>query len=362
MMEKISMKRQKIAIAALLFAMGIAGCSNGKQEAQERIRSVKACQVHSMGSKSKVFTGVVKESREVKLAFQVPGSLIGLKVEEGQYVRKGQMLAVLDARDYEVQLESANANYEQAKVQAERYAALYKKKSTSKSVFDQTQAAFKLARAQKEAAENALSDTKIYAPFAGYVQTKFVENHEKVGAGQPIVSLLDLNNLEVLVSLSEADYLMSQRFENFRCGFESLGGERVFAKLIDIDKKPQDGQFYKMRLQPLTESANKLVPGMVAEVQVNLNSLSTEQVCCVPVESVIGKQGQSFVWVFDQKKSVVTRRAIQTGDLNSQGKMEVKKGITAGDWVITAGVHSLKEGQKVRLLKSVSKSNIGGQL
>ena len=352
----------KIMVLLCAITAGLVSCKNKAETKVEAIQPVKIFKVDGVnnGKNKKVFTGLVKESREVKLAFQVPGPLVKLNVDEGQFVKKGEVIAELDERDFIVHLESANANFENAKLQAERYAALYEKKSTSKSVYDQMQAAYKLAKAQKEAAENALKDTKIYAPFSGYVQSMFVENFEKVGAGQPIVSFLDLNNLEVAVALSENDFLLKDSFEEYYCQFENFKDYRFDLDLIDIERKPNGDNFFKMRLQ-LTSQDKQIVPGMVASVTVSLKNEGSNT-CKVPVESVFADKGKSFVWVFDSSMKCVKQREVKMLGFDSKGMVNLSEGISNGEMIVAAGVHSLKEGQKVKMLVKKSNTNVGGQL
>jgi RND family efflux transporter MFP subunit len=354
-------KISKILILLMIITAGLFSCKNKEESKAELVQPVKLFKVNAGGNQQKkVFTGLVKESREVRLAFQVPGPLVKLDVDQGQFVQKGDVIAELDERDFKVNLESANANFENAKLQAERYAALYQKKSTSKSVYDQTQAAFKLARAQKEAAENALKDTKIYAPFTGYVQGMFVENFEKIGAGQPIVSILDLNQLEVTVALSENDFLIRNSFESFHCTFGNFKNTDFELSLIDIERKPNGDNFFKMRLQ-LDAKNKQVVPGMVASVTVSVKA-GGEENYKVPVESVFSNKGKSFVWIFDNTNKCVKQREVKMLGFDSKGMVNLSGGISNGEMIVAAGVHSLREGQKVKMLVKKSNTNIGGQL
>ncbi|MDE5422531.1 efflux RND transporter periplasmic adaptor subunit [Ancylomarina sp. DW003] len=357
------MKISRMMLLALLLSVGMFACKNrGDVVKQDVIQPVKVFKVDAEKSNllKKVFTGVVKESREVKLAFQIPGPLVKLNVDEGQFVKKGDVVAMLDERDYQVQLASANANFENAKLQAERYTALFEKRSTSKSVYDQMQAAFKLAKAQKDAAENALNDTQIRAPFSGYVQSMFVENFEKVGAGQPIISLLDLNNLELAVALSENDFIQNKLFTKFQCQFENFPNKKLDLKLIDIEKKPNGDNFYKMRLKIDTKNM-QIVPGMVASVSTYLKT-EKNGMQKVPSGSVFSEKGRSYVWKFNPTKKCVERKEVILKSFDSNGMISIEKGVSNGDFIVSAGIHSLREGQKVKMLSKKTNSNIGGQL
>ncbi len=356
------MKLMKMAILTAILSVGIFACKEKAESKTEVIQPVKVFKVGAGTNDAsvKVFTGLVKESREVKLAFQIPGPLVNLNVNQGQFIKKGELVAALNERDYLVQLESANANFENAKLQSERYTALYEKKSTSKSVYDQIQVAYKLAKARKEAAENALNDTKIYAPFSGYVQAMYAENFEKVGAGQPIVSLLDLTNLEITVALSENDFFQNQLFTDFNAKFENFPNVDFSLKLIEIERKPNGDNFFRMRLKIDTQD-KQIVPGMVASVTTKLKSTNSI-LCKVPVESVFSKDGKSYVWTYNESTNRVKCREVQMKGFDSMGMITISEGILDGDLIVAAGVNSLREDQKVKQLQETSNSNIGGQL
>lgn len=363
--KKITMRKitkTRMLILVVLVTASLFGCKNSPKEHVAIVQPVKVFRVgDNNGSSSvKVFTGLVKESREVKIAFQIAGPLVNLNVDQGKFVKKGELIAAINERDYLVQLEAANAQFENAKLQAERYTALYEKKSTSKSVYDQIQAGFKLAKAQKEAAENALKDTKIYAPFSGYVQAMYAENYEKVGAGQPIVSLLDLNNLEIAVSLSENDFLQYKTFSGFTGRFESFPGVDFNLKLIEIEQKPNGDNFFRMRLK-IDRQGFQVVPGMVASIKTNLETTKSSM-CKVPVESVFNKKGKSYVWIYDEANKCVKGKTVSLKDFDSKGMINIESGVEIGDIIVSAGVHSLIEGQKVKMLSKKANSNIGGQL
>ena len=357
------MKISRMVMLTLFLSVGMFACKDGKNVVkQELVQPVKVFKVDAESSNltKKVFTGVVKESREVKLAFRIPGPLVKLSVDEGQFVKKGEVVAMLDERDYQVQLASANANYENAKLQAERYAALFEKRSTSKSVYDQMQARYKLAKAQRDAAKNALNDTKIRAPFSGYVQHMFVENFEKIGAGQAIISLLDLSHLELVVALSENDYLQTKLFTKFLCQFEYFPNTSFELKLIDIEKKPNRDNFYKMKLNIDTKKL-QIIPGMVASVSAYLKAdgIGMQK---VPAGSVFSKKGKSYVWKFNPNKKCVERMEVKLKSFDSNGMISIEKGVSNGDFIVSAGVHNLREGQKVKMLNKKTNSNVGGQL
>ena len=351
-----------ITLSLLLgISIGMISCQSGNDGNVKIVQPVKVFKTKTnTQNETKILTGIVKEYREVELAFQVSGPMISLNVQTGQYVRKGDLIAAISDRDYKVDLESANANYENAKLQAERYAALYAKKSTSKSIHDQMQANLKLAKAKKDAAENALKDTKLYAPFAGYVQTKFVENYQKIGEGQPIISLLDLSKLELNVALSESDFLQSQNFVCYSCGFEAIPSSDFDLSLIEIEKKPNGDNFFNMRLR-LNPEDKQILPGMTANVKIKCQS-GENNFIKIPGHAVCNNGSKTFVWTINKSNNNVRQKSVKLSGFDSKGMVKVTNGLNEGDLVVIAGMQSLRDGQNVKILKEKSNSNVGGQL
>ena len=191
-------------IALLVFLL----TSCGKKEeppAKEVVRPVKMMTIASGDVTFKrSFPGKVKASQQVDLAFKVSGPLVEFPVNEGQSVKIGKLLARIDPRDFKINLDKAKAHALEAEQQYKRYKDLYIKKQVSKADFDKYRAASDIARAQKEDAQHALSDTYLRAPFAGVIAKKFVENFQEVRAKQPIVSLQDVSSVEIHIDVPEA--------------------------------------------------------------------------------------------------------------------------------------------------------------
>lgn len=143
----------------------LAACS--EQRSGESVpRFVKVSQV-SAGSEAELFSfnGVVRERDEINLAFRVGGQIVKLLVNEGDRVSAGQVIAILDDRDYKVQYNSAKANYMQAKNEYERYRELFDRKKLPENNLDKVRAAYLSAKSSFEAAENALHDTQVGSPL-----------------------------------------------------------------------------------------------------------------------------------------------------------------------------------------------------
>ena len=153
------------------------------------------------------FSGVIKESSEISLGFKTPGQIQQILVKEGDYVRQGQLLATLDAKDYQLGVESAEAQYDQMKKQVERMKKLYDARSLSKNDYEKAVSGLVQLEVQLKSNRNKLEYTRLYSPTNGYVQSVNFEKAEMVNAGTGLFTLLDVNRMEIEVNVPKTIYL-----------------------------------------------------------------------------------------------------------------------------------------------------------
>ena len=123
------------------------------------------------------FPGRVKAAQDISLSFRVSGTIQYMHVNDGAYVRKGQLLAELDPTDYQIQLDVAEAEYQSVKAEAERVMALYKENVTTPDANDKAVYGLRQITAKYNHAKDQLAYTRLYAPFSGYVQKQIGRAH-----------------------------------------------------------------------------------------------------------------------------------------------------------------------------------------
>lgn len=307
------------------------------------------------------YPGKIMAAAEVNLAFRIAGPIKTIGVEEGQSIKKGQLLAEIDPRDYQIQLAATKAEYQQIKAEAERVVELYKRKSVSTNDYDKAVSGLNRITAKLNAHQNALNDTRLLAPFDGFVQKKYFDAHETVDAGMPVIALVNTTWLEVVIDIPANEYINSDNFESFWCEADVYEGQKFPLELLEINKQSNLNQLFKVRLKLLPHKDYKLAPGM--SVNVTINSLLTDDhLVQVPLSAVFESNGHSCVWLYDSKTMVIHKQEVIIKEILKHGNVIISKGLTTGDQVISAGVHTLQEGQKAEPLKAVSKTNVGGML
>lgn len=307
------------------------------------------------------YPGRVKPAADVDLSFRVSGPLVHVSPEVGHFVKKGEMVAEIDPRDYEIQLQATEAEYRQVKAEAERVIKLYQLKSVPENDYDRAVSGLQQISAKFAAHTNALKDTRLLAPFDGYIQKKYFDVNETVAAGMPVVSMIDTRYFEVEIDIPSGDYVLRESFRKFSA-VADVFPQKVFPlELIDITKKANLNQLYRMRFRLEPESGYPLAAGMSVNVTIEYDS-GEKTLTCVPLSALFEDHGISSVWIYEKDRKKVTRREVKVLQVLKDGRAVLDEGVREGETVVTAGVHKLKEGMDVELLKPVSRTNIGGLL
>ena len=351
------MKGVVFSLFGLILLMCACGNSQTKQDRGKA--TVQADTVKSyQGELSIIYPGKIKAASEVKLSFRVAGPIRAVLPEVGAFVKKGELIAEIDPRDYEIQLSATEAEYNQVKEEAGRVIELYKRGSVQANDYDKSVSGLKQITAKYNAHKNALADTRLTAPFDGYIQKKYYDSHETVAAGYPVVSMINSNYFDVDIDIPSSDFVRQGLFKSFSCTIDVFPGQVFPLELIEITRKANLNQLYRMRLRLKPVPGVDIAAGMSVNVTIEYNP-NEEVLTVIPLSAMFEENGASAVWVYNPKTQSVTKRVIQLSRLLKTGELIVSEGLAAGEIVVSAGVHSLKEGMSVELLKPVSKTNIG---
>jgi len=367
---------RKSIVLTLLLAVLVTGC---KEEVKtvELVRPVRVFMVSSDANPElRTFPGKVKATREVSLAFRVPGQIIQFKVKEGDFVEKGQLVAMLDQRDFQAatadlqaKLAGARSVLNEARLNIERNQKLLDKKIIAQSAFDAVHSKFETSRANALSLEQSLRRaklnlqyTRLEAPFSGTIAIKHADNHEYVQAKEAIVQLEDISSLDVVMDVPETVWVRafdggSSNLDEVVAKFESFPGRVFPLRMKEFQTKSNPGtQTYEVTLTMDNPDGIGVRPGMTAEVMGRMPENSEKLIVSIPFSSVVGPSGgEKFVWVLDDS-ATVSKREVEVGRIMNDMFL-VHDGIVPGETIVVAGVNYLQEGQKVKVLKG----RIGGR-
>ena len=346
------------------FLMTLIACS--KTEAPlEPLRSVKLITVAGSDlTGDGTFSAEVRARVESRLGFRVGGKLVQRAVEPGQRVVAGQLLAVLDAQDFELAVSAAQAQVSAAQSQRDlaladfkRFEALKAQNFISGAELERREASLKAAdaalsqaKAQAQAQGNQASYARLVASHAGVITGVEAEVGQVVSAGQPVVRLAHDGPRDAVFAVSESIIMALKTGQIMQAtvlstGQTVQGSVRELAAMAD----PVTRSFtVKLALEggialPLGATLNVRAPGLSG-------SASTAMV--LPT-SALRQEGQgTAVWVLDEATMSVNSQAVQLGPVNGNDVV-VSSGLTPGQKVVSAGVHVLSPGQKVTVYSAV---------
>ena len=373
------MKRSIKWFPILLLIFVFPGCQE-EIPLKEMIRMVRAVQVSDPGEfAQRWFPGQAKATQEVDLAFRVAGPLIKFPVNVGDEVPKGQELARIDPRDFQVELRNVQGQLEREKAVLKRAEADYERVvrikkqdpgAVSQALIDRnrqlvesTQANIRSLQASVAAAKDRLGYTYLKAPFNGIVTSTYVENYEDVKAKQPIVRLIDHSQIEMIVNIPEnliyqADYLKAAG-KSLRVRFDPFPDFEIEAEIKEIGKEAsRTTRTYPVTLIMDQPENVKILPGMAGKATkaVALPGEQDQAGVVIPETAVFSPDDSdtTYVWVIDDQAKTVSKRQVKAGELLDTG-IGITDGLKPGEWIATAGVYYLQEGQQVRILSESSK-------
>lgn len=309
------------------------------------------------------YPGRVKSSQDASLSFKVSGTLQRILVKDGQRVKKGQLIAELDPIDYQVQFDATEAEYKQIKAEAERVIALYKDGGTTPNNYDKAVYGLKQITAKYQHHKDQLSYTKMYAPYDGVIEKHYIEEHEIVGAGMPVLNLVGAATPEVEISLPAQDFVKRDMFRNYTCTFDVYPGIVYKLEPKSISPKANANQLYTMTFKLVAEGNPIPSVGMNTMVTIASTKGGDVETYIVPSTAVFDADGVSRVFVYDANSSTVKAVEVNVTFLKIDGNSEVtSSSLKRGDLVVSSGVHHINDGESVRLITTTSKTNVGGLL
>ena len=363
----------------LLFPVGLlTGCEEAPPE--EPIRPVLAAKVGDVeGFQRDRFPGRAKAKEETNLSFRVNGPLITRVVNVGDVVRAGGLIAQIDPIDYEVALENmkgrldkAQADFVFAKGEYKRAQTIFKEDPGAvsdvyvdqrKMERDATTAEVRALTANVRQTELALSYTTLVAPFDGTIVATYVEAFEYVKAQQPIVRLVDTSQVEMVIDVPEGLISIAPYVERIVVVFDPFPDVEVEAEIHEIGREATE----TTRTYPVTLVMDQpedvtILPGMagVATGYARLPDDPAESIK-VPTHAVVSDQsGKEYVWVLKPEtepseersvtrvKAIAEKREVTVGRLTEAGIL-IASGLESGEWIATAGLNTLRDGQEVFL-------------
>ena len=203
-----------------------------------------------------------------------------------------------------------------------------------------------------------MADTRLTAPFDGYIQKKYYDSHETVAAGYPVVSMINSNYFDVDIDIPSSDFIRRESFKEFYCEADVFPGVKIPLELLDITQQANYNQLFRVRFRMKPDEKLNLAAGMSVSVTIHFEP-GQEGLSIIPISSLFQKEDKSYVWVYDTAQTTVKMNPVKVVELDKDGQVIVESDLASGTRIVSAGVNDLKEGQVVRVLPPVPPSNVG---
>ena len=288
--------------------------------------------------------GTLEAEQEVDLLARVAGPVVKLDAEEGQRIRKGQLLARIDDRELRAQLDVTNVRLKETELTYERSKKLSEGGLVSQETVDQALASYQSAQSDFERLQIQVLYTEVRAPFSGLVVNRYVKFAQTLSVGSPVFRISDFDPLLCPIQVPERELPRLRIGQPARIEVEAWPDDRFEARVLRVSPvvDAATGTF-KVTLEV---KGDRLRPGMFASVYLEMESRSDTLV--IPKAALALDSLDDSVFVVED--GVAQRRRLQLGFQNSQ-LLEILDGVSEGENIVVVGQDDLSEGTPVDILR-----------
>jgi RND family efflux transporter MFP subunit len=341
------MRTTTILMAATVLTI-LCSCGKEKQAASEQTVRVKVQEISAEAVNGEQgFSGTIEEQSGASLSFVGTGTIKHIYVDAGQTVHQGQVIAELDATTMQNAYNIAKTTLDHTQDTYNRMKELHDAGSLPEMQWIQIESQLKTAIAQEAMAKKSLADTKLYAPFGGYIASKNAEIGQTAAPGVSIVKLVNISSVKVKISVPEDDVQRIAKGSSMKIVVPALGNREFSGRVTErgVSADPRS-RTYEVKAA-IQNNDGQLLPGMICQAFTNYMQGTTG--VFIPARLVqLDSDNKTFVWVVNGSKAV--KRQIFISGETAQGA-QVSGGLSSGDQLIVAGQQKVSNGMKVEIVK-----------
>jgi RND family efflux transporter MFP subunit len=365
-MTKQTLKRM---VGLLCISVALTACKE-KVEIVEVVRAIKTITVSEQATeKIFKFSGLVAAVDSSGLSFQVGGQVELVKVDIGDRVKKGQVLAVLDPEPYLLKVAEINAelaksrdNVSKTKAEYERQKRIFEQGAGAERFVETSEYNYKAAAsavnyqiARLDNAKRDLRKTKLLSPYNGTIAWRSIQPNEEVRVGQKVLEINATGKMEVQLAVPETTVDRIHIDDPATITFPTLPGESTKSRISYIGSAAVKANAFPVKVE-LIDPNEKVKPGMTAEASLTVKAENQKPGFIVPFQALLPapEANRGFAFVYDPKTSTVKKTAVRSRGSEDK-KAIIYGGLASGDVIAIAGVSFLADGMKVKLLKGNGK-------
>jgi membrane fusion protein (multidrug efflux system) len=352
------MKKVIVTIIGIVAALGLIAwvLTNNKKKNEEKTAvvargtgdaAVKTAEVKTTAIKLDFSTnGNFAAATDLKFLAENSGRITSILVKEGSKVSKGQVIAKIDAEILNVDLETAEANYQNALKDQERFQSSFTTGGVTQQQLDQVKLNLSNAQARLQQAKRKLSDATVKSPINGIINQKFVELGAYVSPGTQLFEIVDVSKLKLAVSVNEAQVALLKTGDVVNITTTVYPDKTFKGKVSFIAAKADNSLSFPVEIEVENNAEGQLRAGMYGTATFEFPAQAPG--ITVPRTAFVGSVSSNEVYVLEGN---VARLRKVTAGRNLGEEVEIVNGLQVGETVITSGQINLVDGAKVVVQK-----------
>ena len=289
--------------------------------------------------------GITSPYIENSISTQVSGKIIELPHKEGTKVKKGDLIALIDKRDYKVTLDRAQADYDYARSEFERSNRMLETKVATPASHEQKDNDLKMKKAELDNAKLSYERCEILAPFDGIIDKKYAEVGENLAPGEKIVKIIDISVVKVNIGIPEKDISYIKNLNEIKFYVPSLNNKEFTGTFSNVVVSMNETVKIYPLIVDVINKDNELLPGMIVKAKIIRKVYDNAKM--LPIFSVI--PGDDEYYTFINKNGTAVKKVLELGTFQDK-LVHIVKGLEPGEQVIDKGLKLVNDGIKVRVI------------
>ncbi|AWM14679.1 efflux transporter periplasmic adaptor subunit [Flavobacterium sediminis] len=297
-----------------------------------------------------VANGNFSPDQELEMAAERSGKVISILVKEGDRVAKGQTIAIIRGDVVNIEAETANANYQNALNDFNRFESAYKTGGVTKQQLDQARINMINAKSRLTQANINVGDTRVKAPFGGIINKKFIEVGTILSAMPPtkMFEIVNTNSLKLKVNVSERQVAQLKIGSVVKVKASVFPDKEYTGKVTFIAPKADTSLNFPIEVAITNNPNNEIKAGMYGSVVFGAPEGKQPELMTIPRSAFVGSVSSNQVYVVE--KDIAVMKKVVAGRVFGD-KVEILSGLNNGDVVVTSGQINLSDSTKVSIVK-----------
>lgn len=292
--------------------------------------------------------GTVRFRRETALGFTTSGKISSVRFNEGDRVKRGEMLAALDSTNVRADISLAAAELDRARSENDRIETLFTQGWVTKSRLEQSRANYQAAQARIEQAKFASDTSRLLAPSAGIIISRNIDPGQIVSAGESALVFGQIDSGYILrVPLTALNAAKVSVGMPVNISISSIENELFAATISEIDGRADDqtGSFFAIVALPFD---SRFRSGQIGTA--NFTIASTEKIIEIPSDALSGmRASEGIIYIYEPSTKRVAIRNVTLGPLNDK-KIVIRSGLSVGEQIVLRGHEKLSDGINVNII------------